>query len=167
MIALAVLLGAGSAQAQESQAQPGEFQDRVEMVSGKDAAMNAAIASARANLPTFWKRFEQRGPQGFLLKVALPTAHGGTEHIWVDNIRRKDGVITAEIGDDPDDLPDLKLGSQITVDPASISDWGYPGADGRRYGMFTTRVLLHTLTPSEQAQIQAVLQPEPLETGVR
>jgi uncharacterized protein YegJ (DUF2314 family) len=157
---VAALVPAGASQAQD------QAKDQVVMVEGADAEMNAAIAEARRTLPVFWRKFDEGKAEAYSLKVGLPAAHGGLEHIWVDGIVRKGDVITAHISDDPRDLPNLTNGSEITVDPARISDWGYI-VDGRRYGCFTTRVLIKRLPPDEMARYSAMLHPTALEPDAR
>ncbi len=153
-----------------AQPAPGNHRDAsgvpVVMASDADPEVNAAIAEARRTLPEVWRRMAQRGPGESGLKVALRTSRGGYEHIWVDSIVRQDGRITARLANDPDNIPGLKLGSPVVVDPAAISDWSYRSG-GRLYGHFTTRVLLKRASPEEAQQIQALLSPTPLEPDAR
>jgi uncharacterized protein YegJ (DUF2314 family) len=137
--------------------------DPVVDYSSKDAAMNAAIDEARRTLPMFWADFghpDRRGTD--TLKVAIPDADGGREHIWVNRIARVDGVYTARLANEPARLPGLTLGSQIRFAEDQISDWSYE-KKGRLWGSFTTRVMLPDLDPSDAAQLRAYLSDTPTE----
>src|SRR5262245_306028 len=57
-----------------------------------DPEMLQARAQARATLADFWRAMASPGPgeEGFALKVAFRDWAGQTEHMWLDNIERKD-----------------------------------------------------------------------------
>src|SRR5262245_35686452 len=67
-------------------------QDRSPIVdlSPADAEMNAAIAKARATLPTFWASYEAPKPseEGHSLKVSFPKPRSGNEHIWMAEVKK-------------------------------------------------------------------------------
>ena len=139
-------------------------QDPVTKVEAKDAKVNAAIAQARATLPVFWAKYDERFPGGseYRIKAALPTAHGGVEHIWVDVTSHSRLAARGTLANDPDDLPDLKFGSAITVEPEKVSDWMYMRG-GKVYGGYTIRALLDRQSPEDRRRVGAMLAPTPIE----
>jgi uncharacterized protein YegJ (DUF2314 family) len=133
-----------------------------------DPALRSAMAEARASLPIFWSKFEEREPETgpFWLKVGMPTPNGAVEHIWVDAIARDEGVILGRLVNEPVDLRGLRLGSEVRVRPEMISDWSYE-KNGKMYGAYTTRAVLDRVGPEERAQAKALLAPTPLEPDAR
>lgn len=133
-------------------------------VAPDDAAMDAAIASARASLPRFWARFDTRTPDysDFMVKAGMTTVSGeGTEHIWIDLTDHRDGKVFGRLANDPVHLGEhLALGSEVEVSEEIISDWGYAKGEVL-YGHFTTRVLAAMQGESLSAY---GLSPNPLET---
>jgi uncharacterized protein YegJ (DUF2314 family) len=148
----------GAAPAGAQQAPP----DRTATYRASDPQMNAATAEARRTLPVFWRRFETMGPKNFVLKVRFDAAHGGGEAIWVSDIERHGDVLTGAIADDPQDLPDLKMGQRVTFELKAVHDWGYR-ANGKRYGYYTSRVMLSRMSAKEAAPYWEVFAPTPLE----
>jgi uncharacterized protein YegJ (DUF2314 family) len=139
-----------------------EPEDRVISSDPFQAEMDAATAQARSTLPRFWAAFDRKGPDGFTLKVAFRTDDGGWEHIWVGDLTRKGGVIRGKLYNTPDNIKAMRLGQDIEIDPAQISDWGYVVND-KLYGNYTTRVLVRHMPPEEAAPYAATLQPSPIE----
>jgi uncharacterized protein YegJ (DUF2314 family) len=135
-----------------------QVEPRVIMVPEKDPAMAAAIAQGRATLSRFWQTLEkpQPGEKGFALKVALPTGSGGAEHIWTDQIERKEGKIFGTINNVPKDLKDIRFGQRIEVPEPLISDWMYQRS-GKIVGGYTIRALLPRLSRDEAARLRAML----------
>src|SRR6478736_5715485 len=100
--------------------------DKTIDVADDDPAMNAAIAKARATLPKFWDVFAkpEQGETDFALKVKITDANG-TEHFWANEIQKQNGRIMGTIGNDPNLVKSVKLGSRIEIPEADISDWMY------------------------------------------
>lgn len=131
--------------------QPAASNDPVETFAPDDAAMNAAIAEARAGLPRFWELYQTNDGTDFMLKVAFPTPDGGNEHIWVGDIQRTDAGVTAVVQNEPANVPSLQFGARTPIDEALISDWALT-RNGQMYGHYTTRVVVGSLPAAEQAQ---------------
>ena len=101
-------------------------EDEVIGVAGSDAEMNAAIKTAREKLPHFWQVVDNptKGEKSFSLKVKIADSKG-VEHFWVSDIRRDNGKIYGTINNDPDVVKSVKIGQEIEVPEADISDWLY------------------------------------------
>ena len=119
--------------------------------------MTAAIATARAKLPEFWRAFEQRahGESEFSLKVEISDANG-TEHFWLTDIEKKNGKIYGTINNEPQIVGCVTLGQRIEVLPDRISDWLYL-RDGKMIGNYTLRPLLKRMPEEKAAALRAVL----------
>ena len=115
--------------------------DPVITVAKDDAEMNAAIAKARASLPSFWQKFDQPGPgeTDFSLKVAIKDPNG-TEHFWLVDLERVDGKILGTINNDAEIVSSVKDGDRIPIPESDISDWMYM-RDGKIVGNYTVRPL--------------------------
>ena len=115
---------------------PGE--PPVYSVGTDDSKVNAAVAEAKATLDSFIGKLQANkdAKRYFAIKTGLATGAGSKEHIWVENVTYKDGVLANE----PVDVPGKKLGSPVDVKKADVSDWMI--VDGEKIeGGFTTRVL--------------------------
>ena len=135
----------------------GPSSDPITSVDENDPEMNAAIAKARADLPNFWRKFEQPGPDDsdFALKVKITDSHG-VEHFWLTDLERKDGKITGTVNNDPQTVQNVKLGDRIPIPESDITDWMYM-RNGKMHGNGTVRPLLKTMPPEEAARIKAIL----------
>lgn len=132
-------------------------EDPVEMFGPDDATMNAAIAEARAGLPRFWELFQAGDGSDFMVKVGFPTPDGGNEHIWVGDLQRAaDGSLSAVVQNEPHNVPSIRFGERANFDEAWISDWALT-RNRRMYGHYTTRVVVGSLPPEEQAQYAGFL----------
>jgi uncharacterized protein YegJ (DUF2314 family) len=156
-ITLAIALlscGSWSALAQQASSQPNVINRP-----GEDAAMDKAIAKARANLASFWASLEKPKPEerGFSLKVKMPTANGNFEHIWVKEISRKGDQISAQLANDPQNLPKLRSGSPVTFKETDISDWLFM-RNGKMVGNETMRPLLADMPADIAAKYRAMLE---------
>jgi uncharacterized protein YegJ (DUF2314 family) len=150
LVLLALVCVTAAAGAQE--------QPRVVMVPEKDPAMAAAISQGRATINRFWQAMEKPGPdeEDFALKVGLPTGRGGAEHIWANDIERKDGKIFGTINNVPKNLKDIRLGQRIEIPEPLISDWMYRRS-GKIVGGYTIRALLPRLPRDEATRLRAML----------
>lgn len=113
-----------------------------------DAAMNAAIAEARATLPLFLAQaFNDEGDSRdeALLKVGFPTTDAAgmdVEHIWVSPFaEREGGGFTGLLANEPMALGDLTVGDQVDFTADMVSDWHMTAPSGRFWGSFTSRVM--------------------------
>jgi uncharacterized protein YegJ (DUF2314 family) len=150
-VIIAMALGLGAAG-------PGlSLDDRAIAISDEDQEMNQAIATARAMLPHFWKIFAdpKQGEEHFNLKVKI-TDGEQVEHFWCTDIINQNGVISAEIGNEPDSVKTVKLGQRITIKSDDISDWLY-FRDGKMIGNYTLRPLMKMMSKEERRELERVL----------
>jgi uncharacterized protein YegJ (DUF2314 family) len=127
-------------------------------IPNQDREMEEAKTKARATLGHFWERLAKPGPNedGFAIKVALPYGRNNTEHIWANDVWRKDGKISAVINNVPRDVKTVRLGQRIDVSEGQISDWTYMRAD-KMVGNYTMRPLLKRMPPQDAARYRAML----------
>lgn len=123
-------------------------QDEVITYAPDDAAMEAAIAEARATLPLFLAHAlddDGYGVEGAVVKVGFP-AQGATdmatEHIWVSPFARDaDGGLIGLLANAPVDLGDLQQGDRVEFSEDMISDWHLTAPSGLYWGSYTSRVM--------------------------
>ena len=142
---------------------PAESADETIQFADDDAAMNAAIAEARATLDGFLALYEsgQIDREGAALKVAVPTTEGlCCEHLWMASFSREGDVFRAVVANEPADVNYLQLGQPYQFTRENISDWNY-NADGKIHGAYTLRVMLPRMDPRQAAEFRAVLAPLP------
>jgi len=130
----------------------------------------AAKAEARAALPSFWRAYEEHGEFGdFLIKVGLPAANEGLEHVWLGRIRREPTGLWGILENQPvHTIRRMKPGDQVEFSEDQVSDWAYRKG-GLWFGHFTTRVMLKRpdsgqLPPDLAAEIRATLSETATET---
>jgi uncharacterized protein YegJ (DUF2314 family) len=128
-----------------------------------DAAIEAAIAQARETLPTFWRVLAEGDASDCHLKVGLTTPNGAIEHLWIKPAERREDKVIGRLVSEPLDLEDVMIGSEVAVDLDRISDWAYI-RNGRMFGAFTQRAMLHQIKPSARRRLAAALSPTPLES---
>lgn len=104
-----------------------------------DAKMNAAIAEAKRTFPDFLTAYRSGtyDADSFVFKYPL----GGFEHIWVSFDRIEGDTLVGRLANVPEQ-PGFRIGQQVRVPVADISDWAYRGTDGVIVGHRTTRVML-------------------------
>lgn len=133
-----------------------------------ETAFGDAVQAARASLPVFWGRVAENpaaSPDDYGLKVAFRNPQGGTEELWLMDIKRDGARITGRLNYDPETLPNLHRNAIVPIREADIIDWTFK--EGRkRYGHFTTRVLAKA-HPVESAKTLAALSDNPLPADAR
>lgn len=89
-----------------------------------DPAMVEAIAAARATVPEFIRALQApaTGRRDFAVKALFPDLQ---EHMWVSDPRYAEGVFTGALGNTPAGSTTLRLGDEVQVPEAWISDWKY------------------------------------------
>ena len=127
---------------------PAVAQDPVIQYAPDDAAMEAAIAEARATLPLFLAHgldANGNGIEGAVLKVGFPaqgTTDMSVEHIWVSPFARlPEGGFVGLLANEPVDLGDLTVGDRVEFSEQMISDWHVTAEDGLFWGSYTSRVM--------------------------
>jgi len=132
--------------------------DKVINVDQEDAAMNAAIAKARASIDTFWKQHKKADPgvQNLALKVRISDGVS-VEYFWLVDIERSAASLAGVINNDPNLVTNVTLGQRYTFKEAEISDWSFM-RNGKIVGNETLRVLLDMMPPEEAATYRAMLE---------
>ena len=124
---------------------------RIVPFSSTDVEMNAAIAKARASLPTFWASYDSHkaSESGHSLKVRFALPDNSVEHIWIVDVKKlTDGSYSGRFANTPDQLVGC-IGDVTEFNEADISDWLFL-RNGKIVGGETIRVLLKDL-PKEDA----------------
>jgi uncharacterized protein YegJ (DUF2314 family) len=167
-VLLALTLAAPVARAQDAAEGPQSAPLSAEQMAALDKDFNAAVQAARASLPVFWQRLASTpdtGPGIFSLKVSFKSPRGGTEELWLQDIKREGSRIVGRLNYDPQTLTTLHRMDIVPIREADIIDWSFK--EGRkRYGEYTTRVLAK-LNPQESAKTMATLSDNPLPADAR
>jgi len=115
--------------------------DPVINVEDSDQAMNAAISTARQTFPQFLANWQTKPNDGASIKFGVPASDGSLEHIWFEPTNITETEITGVCGNDPAQVPGLKLGDTRTFKRSELSDWMI--LDGTKcYGGYTIQVLV-------------------------
>ena len=126
-------------------------------LSPADAEMNAAIAKARATLPTFWASYEAPKPseEGHSLKVSFPKPRSGNEHIWMAEVKKlPDGRYSGRFANQPRDLPGKRIGDLVEFSQADVSDWMFM-RNGKIVGGETIRPTLKHMPKASADALRA------------
>lgn len=107
-------------------------------------AEDAELAEAKRVAQRRWKEFcdafASNSGNGFSVKAPI-TRDDRTEHIWVDVEEITSLCVWGLLGNEPVQLPGLRLGSRVEVPLGDIEDWSYL-RDGKTIGGFSIAVLL-------------------------
>ncbi|MDQ0591769.1 uncharacterized protein YegJ (DUF2314 family) [Chryseobacterium ginsenosidimutans] len=121
-------------------------------VENADNEMNSAIAKAKETFPEFEKAFQENNPnfENFTIKQKFETSDGGGEHIWIGDLKFKDGQYSGVVQNEPVDVKQIKLGDSIKVSLADISDWMYIDKKVVKGG-YTVKVLRKQMSQEERS----------------
>jgi uncharacterized protein YegJ (DUF2314 family) len=138
---------------QQSQAEAiaEERAENVKEVEAADPEMNAAIAEAQRTLPDFIAIV--RNPPAGITAITFKFPLGGTEHIWVSDVKIYGDTFTGRLANVPL-KPEHHQGDAVRVPFKDVSDWAYLSASGVMQGHRTTRVLLGRIDPEQAKQIR-------------
>src|SRR5262245_47248448 len=128
--------------------------DRIVDVEQDDKDMQAAIAKARASLDDFLAVVDAPPAfaTGFTVKVRF--AHrNGAEHLWIEPFRRDHSGFVGTVANEPEHLPELHLGQEVSFERSQITDWGYE-VDSKKRGFFTVCVMFKHMSADEVRQDQ-------------
>ena len=95
--------------------------------------------------------------KGAAVRVALPTTEGRQRLVWLTPFIAQDG---GYLGAD-DTTGSGENSGLIPFERSQVVDWSFIGEDGRLFGNFTTRLMLHTLQAERAAEIAALLSESP------
>ena len=118
-------------------------------------------AAARAHLDQFFQAV--MGEDGVAqmdaaVRVALPSLEGRHILVWITPFAVDDDAFYGAPGDAALSAGPVEL---ITFERSQVVDWSFVGQDGLMYGNFATRLILHTVLPSQAAEIAALLSDSP------
>lgn len=130
-------------------------------VPSDDAHMNAAIDRARETLSVFWEREQDStaDQHSFALRVRI-TDGTSVEYFWLLDIEATDSGFSGTIDNRPRSVMTVELGQRHAFAEHDISDWMYV-EDGKIYGGFTLRAMLHRLPEADAAWMRDTLAFEP------
>jgi len=113
-----------------------------------DPALVEAIARGRATMPDFIRALEAASPghRDFSIKALFPDIQ---EHMWISDPRYADGEFTGTLGNTPAGSTSLKLGDEVRVPEAWVTDWKYIDNDVLAGG-YTLRLIRNRM--SEKAR---------------
>ncbi|HXF09742.1 MAG TPA: DUF2314 domain-containing protein [Desulfuromonadaceae bacterium] len=120
-------------------------------VESDDAAMNAAIAKAKATSGDFIRAFHEQKPgtKGFFVKKPYPTPSGEMEHMWIEVSAESNGVLDGAVANEAEETRAVKIGQKVSLNISEISDWKY--VDGKKLvGGYTIRYSYERMSPKEQ-----------------
>ena len=127
--------------------------DNYQHVGDDDAAMNAAITKAKATADDFVKAFHAQKPdtKDFFVKKPYPTPAGEQEHMWIEVIEEKGGVLHGIVANEAESTRAVTNGQAVTLNLSEISDWKY--ADGKKLvGGYTIRYFYDKMSPKEKLE---------------
>jgi uncharacterized protein YegJ (DUF2314 family) len=125
--------------------------DNYTQVASKDVAMNAAIEKAKSTVDDFVRAFhtQKPGTKDFYAKKPFSTPSGGIEHMWIEVLEEKNGVLTGRVSNEAEETKEVTVGQMVTLKVSEISDWKYQ--DGvKLVGGFTIRYFVERMTPKER-----------------
>ena len=93
-------------------------------VPADDPLMLKAVEDARQAWPKFAIAYEAKAGENFTVKAPV-SAGGNTEFIWISVTCIEGNTVYGELGNDPGNLGELKLGSRVSVPVADVMDWCY------------------------------------------
>lgn len=111
--------------------------------------MAAAIAEAQETLDTFSEALAQRQPgqTDFAVKYGETTTGGGTEYLWITQLRMWQDGFTGSVNNKPVHLQQLKEGDEVRVERNQVVDWMFM-QNGKLRGGYTVAALTHG-TPNQ------------------
>ena len=125
--------------------------DNYTAVSGDDAAMNEAIAKAKATSDDFVRALNagRPGTKNFFVKKPYPTPSGEVEHMWIEITDEHDGVLQGIVANEAEETREVKMGQNVSLKITEISDWKYQD-EKKLVGGYTIRYFLDRMSPEER-----------------
>jgi len=124
-------------------------------VTSEDSLMNEAIGKARERWNIFIKSFAEKKEYQENFGVKYPfELEDGYEHVWLNNLKLKNGILIGSVNNDPEFTREVKYGDRVKVDPRKISDWMY-FENGKLKGGYTILAAIESL-PEEQKKAMKI-----------
>jgi uncharacterized protein YegJ (DUF2314 family) len=117
--------------------------------------MAAAMAKARASLPTFEERL--RKPPATQTRLSLKGRFeddGHVEHMWIEDVEITPQGYRGRLANNPLDIRSLKLDDRVTVPRERVSDW-LAVDDGKLVGGYSLRLQRARLPADKRAEFDA------------
>ena len=130
-----------------------ENQPDIYGVQETDKEMNEAMKKANQTLADFNSALINPKIEVKALKVKFEN-ETDVEHIWISDVKLKDGKYSGILDNAPEYIKDHKIGDTINVDNKDISDWMYI-ENGKLFGGYTIKVLRNQMSDSEREQFDA------------
>ena len=108
-----------------------------------NAELLAASAQAKQQLPALQKAFAAGFQPGEYLEVKAPfiTESGGHEWMWVEVRTWQGNSITGFLDNEPEDVPSLHSGQEVTVRQEDVFDFLHTFPDKRTQGNQTSEII--------------------------
>ena len=119
-----------------------------------DPEMAAAVKHARRTVRTFIAALQhpKAGRRDF--QVKKPFAHAGEiEHLWLADVTYKGGRFHGTVDNRPKNIPGVKMGDRVSVNPDEITDWAFVDR-GALVGGYSIRVLFNELPPERKQALE-------------
>lgn len=124
-------------------------QDRLLHMSDSDPAMQKAFQKAKASLPQFLQELAKpKGSKNHVVKIGLPIKAGGTEYLWLGDLKLQGDSFSGVIDNTPVYVKQ-KSGDRLTVKRSDVVDWMYVDAQGKLVGNFTACALYSKEPPAK------------------
>ncbi len=120
-----------------------------------DSEMKAARKKASETLSQFFKAFESKNSQfnSFSIKQTFSNKDYN-EHIWLNNIFKKNHEYYGVVDNLPEYVKDVDLGDTVKIENEKVSDWMYL-ENSQLKGGYTIRVLRYRMTEDERKKFDA------------
>jgi uncharacterized protein YegJ (DUF2314 family) len=114
-----------------------------------DVLMKQAIQKAKKTLPYILKNLDKI--VHFSVKVPIPLEDGTFEHVWLKDVKYKNGYLVGEIDNYFSGKTIAEKGDILEVKPKCISDW-MAIIDNKMYGNFTLFVVMDRMCEDEKKE---------------
>ena len=115
-----------------------------------DIEMAKAVKKARSSVRTFIAAVLHPTAAQRDFEVKKPFVHeGSVEHIWLSDVNFSGGRFHGRVDNRPRNIPGLKMGDLVSVNPNEITDWAFVDK-GTLVGGYTIRVLFNELSPERK-----------------
>ena len=124
----------------------------VYQVQDDDRQMNRASAKARSSVNTFIAALRQPTAEQRDFAVKKKFVQGNAvEHLWVSDVKFTGNRFVGVVDNRSREIPNLKPGTRVSVNPDEISDWAFVD-HGVLVGGYTVRALVTELPPAEREE---------------
>lgn len=125
-------------------------EENIFYVENADEAMNWAMEKARLTMAYFTESLQNPAAhqQSFSAKAKIVDGDK-VEHLWLSDVSFDGDAFYGVVGNDPVEISNVKLGSQVGVPLANLSDWMVI-ENGRLIGGYTIRAYRDQMSPGQQ-----------------